>query len=249
VQYELDSGDLVYGVITEGYRSGGVNSGGAQPLPPQRETYRPDRLLNYEIGLKAERFDKRLVMNAAVFYNHWKDIQTDQFRPSGIPYTTNAGDAHIVGVETELGWTTDWGLSAQFNGRVSHVSTSRGNLDLTPNLADGLPGAPPISAGGLVSYERPVFGDWTLRLVGQATYIGRSRVTFDANQPSTGSYTRTKLSAELAGRRLGVQVYLLNPFDVRGDTFAFGNPFNPDQIRQVTPQRPRTVGVTLSAAI
>jgi len=249
VQYEFPVGDLVYAVISEGYRSGGINSGGALPLPPQREDYRPDRLLNYEIGLKAERLERRLALNAALFYAHWKDIQTDQFRPSGIPYTTNAGDAHIVGVETELAWRTDWGLSAQLNGRYSRIRTTKGNIDLTPNLANGLPGAPPLSAGGLVSYERAAFGDWTLRLVGQATYIGRSRVTFDAAQPSMGNYTRTKLSAELSGPHLGVQVYVINPLDARGDTFAFGNPFNPDQTRQITPQRPRTVGVTISAAL
>jgi iron complex outermembrane recepter protein len=249
LQREFGSGDLVYAVISEGYRAGGINSGGAQPLPVQRETYRPDRLLNYELGLKAERFERRLSLNAAVFYDVWKDIQTDQFRPSGIPYTTNAGDAQIVGLETEVAFRTDWGLSAQLNGRVSQVRTTNGNADLTTNLADGLPGAPSLSAGGLISYERPVFGDWTFRVVGQATYIGRSRVTFDAALPKTGDYARTKLSAELSGRNFGVQVYVINPLDARGDTFAFGNPFNPDQTRQITPQRPRTVGVTLSAAL
>lgn len=249
LQYEFASGDLVYGVISEGYRSGGVNSGGAVPLPPQREDYRPDRLLNYELGLKGERFDRRLALNAAVFYAHWKDIQTDQFRPSGIPYTTNAGDAHIVGVETEAAWRTDWGLTAQINGRYSQVRTTKGNADLTPNLANGLPGAPPVSAGGLISYERPAFGDWSLRLMGQATYIGRSRVTFDARQSSMGNYTRTKLSAELSRSDVGIQLYVINPLDARGDTFAFGNPFNPDATRQITPQRPRTVGVTISAAL
>jgi len=248
LQYEFASGDLAYAVISEGYRAGGINSGGAVPLPPQRETYRPDRLLNYELGLKAERFEHRLGVNAALFYAHWKDIQTDQFRPSGIPYTTNAGDAHILGVETEVAWRTDWGLTTQLNGRYSHVETTKGNVDLTPNLANGLPGAPPFSAGGLISHERP-FGDWSLRLVGQATYIGRSRVTFDASQPSMGNYTRTKLSAELSRRNVGVQLYVINPLDARGDTFAFGNPFNPGQTRQITPQRPRTVGVTISAAL
>ena len=86
-------------------------------------------------------------------------------------------------------------------------------------------------------------------MVGQATYIGRSRVTFDATQPSMGNYTRTKLSAELSRGNVGVQLYVINPLDARGDTFAFGNPFNPDQTRQITPQRPRTVGVTISAAL
>lgn len=250
VQYEFGSGDLVYGVISEGYRSGGLNSGGALPLPEQRETYGADRLLNYELGVKFERFERRLAVNAAAYYDVWKDIQTDQFRPSGIPYTTNAGDAHIAGIEAEVALRTDWGLEAQLNGRYAHVRTDNANPDFPGALVDGLPGAPAVSAGGLVSYERPVLGgDWTLRLVGQATYIGPSRVTFDDTRPKTGGYARTKLSAELTGRTFGFQVYVLNPLDSSSDTFAFGNPFNPDQIRQVTPQRPLTVGLTISAAI
>ncbi|HEY0647883.1 TonB-dependent receptor, partial [Phenylobacterium sp.] len=250
VQYEFASGDLVYGVISEGYRSGGLNSGGAQPLPERRETYGADRLLNYELGLKFERFERRLAVNAAAYYDVWKDIQTDQFRPSGIPYTTNAGDAHIAGFEAEVALRTDWGLEAQLNGRYARVRTDNANPDFQGALVDGLPGAPAVSAGGLVSYERPVLGgDWTLRLVGQATYIGPSRVTFDDTRPKTGGYARTKLSAELTGRTFGVQVFVVNPLDSASDTFAFGNPFNPDQVRQVTPQRPVTVGVTISAAI
>ena len=42
---------------------------------------------------------------------------------------------------------------------------------------------------------------------------------------------------------------LLNPLNSYSDTFAFGNPFNPGGLRQVTPQRPRTFGVTISAAM
>jgi len=101
----------------------------------------------------------------------------------------------------------------------------------------------------LVSYEREIFGDWTLRLVGQATYIGRSRLTFDSTSPKMGGYTRAKLLAEVSGKSMGVQVYVTNPLNEYSDTFAFGNPFNPAQTRQITPQRPLTVGVTLSAAI
>lgn len=249
IQHELTSGDLVYAVISEGYRPGGINSGGARPLEPERELFRADQLVNYEVGVKGTRLDRRLELNAALFYDVWKDIQTDQFRPSSIPYTTNAGDAEIVGVEGEVAYHNNAGFSAQLNGRVSRIRTSNPNPFFRTNLVDGLPGVPAVSAGAVVSYERPVLDDWTLRLVGQSTYIGPSRVTFDAAQAKTGGYTRTKLSAELSGPRFGVQLYVLNPTDERSDTFAFGNPFSNNLVRQITPQRPRTFGVTVSAAL
>lgn len=252
LQWTFSPGNLLYAVASEGYRSGGVNSGGAVPLALARSTFRPDRLVNFETGLKLEGLSRRLSLNSAVFYDIWKDIQTDQYRPSGIPYTINAGNARVLGFETEVAVRTG-GLTAQINGRLSAVQTSHANADFTARLVNGLPGAPAVSGGVLLSYERPIAGDWTVRVVGQATYVGRSRVTFDASQPRTGGFVRTRLSAEvfgaIQGKPVGLQVYVLNPLDSFSDTFAFGNPFNPDQIRQITPQRPVTVGVTLSAAI
>jgi len=104
--------------------------------------------------------------------------------------------------------------------------------------------------GALVSYERDIPGAWKLRLMGQFTYVGHSRVTFDALEPTTRGYARAKLSAEIYRRALGLQVFVSNPTNAYSDTFAFGNPFNPPpKTRQITPQRPVTVGVTLSAAL
>jgi len=253
VQWEFAPGDLAYAVVSEGYRPGGVNTGGAVRLLPELETFSPDRLVNYETGVKLSALSNRLSLNSAVFYAVWDDIQTDQFRGSGIAYTTNAGDARVLGLEAELAFRTEGGLSAQLNGRLSNTRTSGVNPNFRPSLVNGLPGAPAVSGGAIVSYQRDLPGDWTLRLVGQATYVGKSRVTFDATQPKMGGYARTRLSAEVLGRveglPVGLQVYVLNPLDSFSDTFAFGNPFSMGQGRQVTPQRPVTVGVTFSAAM
>ncbi len=249
LQKTFANGDLAYAVFSEGYRGGGTNSGGALPLPAQRETFAPDRLQNYELGLKLRRLDGRLTVNSALFFDVWKDIQTDQFRDSGIPYTTNVGDARLFGLEAEVAWRTDFGVTAQLNGRLAHTRTANPNPDFSIRLVDSLPGAPALSAGGLLSYERPVLGDWTLRLVGQATFVGPSRVTFDDTSPKSDGYANAKLLAELSARGRGVQVFVTNPLDSDNDTFAFGNPFNPNQARQITPQRPITVGVTLFAGI
>ena len=73
--------------------------------------FAPDQLRNIEGGLKLQACDGRLAVNSALFYDTWKDIQTDQFRASGIPFTTNVGDADILGLETEVGYNWGNGLS------------------------------------------------------------------------------------------------------------------------------------------
>ena len=249
LQWEAASGDLVYAVISEGYRAGGINSGGARPLAAARESFAPDRLRNYELGAKLQAFDRRFVARSAFFYDVWKNIQTDQFRPSGIPYTANVGDARVAGLETELAYSWAMGLTLQANALVSQTRIIRANPDYAPELTRGLPGAPGFSGGVLATYQRRVFGDLALRVVGEANYVGRSRVTFDpALAPEMGGYVRAKLSVGLRGRRSDVEVFLTNPANAFSDTFAYGNPFSFSQGRQVTPQRPRTVGVTLSTA-
>ncbi|HXA39857.1 MAG TPA: TonB-dependent receptor [Phenylobacterium sp.] len=248
VQRELSAGDLIYAVMSEGLRTGGVNSGGAVPLAPQQETFGPDRLTNYEAGLKMRFWHDRVALNSAVFYDVWKNIQTDQFRPSGIPFTTNAGDAGILGLEAEAQIQISDSLSAQFNGRLDRTRITNANPIFTSAIVNGLPDAPAVSGGGVLTYQRALRGDWKLRLVGETTYVGRSRVNFDTRFPEMGGYVRTKLLVEIRRKAVGLQVFLTNPTNAFNDTFAFGNPFNPTQIQQVTPQRPRTLGITLFAS-
>ena len=52
---------------------------------------------------------------------------------------------------------------------------------------------------------------------------------------------------QLKTRAWRLAVFVDNPANVAGDTFAYGNPFSFGQVRQVTPQRPRTVSLALSA--
>ncbi len=60
-----------YGTISKGFKSGGV-----QIAPnPDAETYDPETLWNYEVGFKADLLDRRLRLNAAVFYMDWTDMQ------------------------------------------------------------------------------------------------------------------------------------------------------------------------------
>lgn len=248
LQRDFRNGDLAYILLTEGYRPGGFNSSGLFPIRASRTTFKPDRLRNYETGVKLRRFDGRLALRAAAYYDEWSDIQTDQYRSSGLAYTANVADARILGLEGEV--TYDWpiGLSLQLNGLVANSTIRNPNFDFAPQIIDNLPGVPRTSFGVLTVYERPV-GPFSLRLVGEASYVGRSSLSFDAGRTTLmGHYLRAKLSAQLASDAWSITAYVSNPMDDRSDTFAYGNPFSFGEVRQVTPQRPRTVGLRFAAA-
>jgi outer membrane receptor protein involved in Fe transport len=250
LQYQFDGeGPLLYGLYSEGFRPGGVNSTGFLPIRPSRVTFDPDRLENFELGAKAHAFDQHLTLRAAAFYDIWTNIQSDQYRPSGLAYTANVGDAHIQGLEGEAAYVWDFGLSVQGNALYSAPKFTRANPDFAGELGSGLPGAPRMSGGLLVRYERPLPDDLKLRLVAQADYVGPARLTFDPTLSSrTDPVIDAELLAELATPRWSAGVFVTNPANTAGNTFAYGNPFTFGQVRQVTPQRPRTVGLRLAAA-
>ena len=243
-------GALIYGLYSEGFRPGGVNTTNFVGIKPARTTFEPDRLKNFELGAKGRFLDQRLVVRAAAFYDIWSNIQSDQYRPiAGLAYTANVGDAHIQGVEAEAAYDWAFGLSVQANALYSAPKFLNANPDFANTLGSGLPGAPRMSGGLLVRYDRPLRDDLSLRLMARASYVGPVRLTFDpAFSRRTDPVIESELLAELARGRLSGGVFVSNPTNASGNTFAYGNPFTFGQVRQVTPQRPRTVGVRLAAS-
>lgn len=248
IQKEFSNTDLAYVLVSEGYRPGGFNSGGFFPIRANRTTYAPDRLRNYEVGAKFRRLDNRLNVRIAAYYNDWSNIQTDQYRPSGIAYTANVADANVMGLEAEARYDFPFGLALQVNGLLSDSRIKNANADFAAQVARELPGVPKASGGVLAVYERPLGDRLTLRLIGEASYVGPSTLSFDASQSSRmGRYLRARMSAEVGYRTWRASAFVTNPFNDTGDTFAYGNPFSFGQVRQVTPQRPRTMGLRLGA--
>jgi len=256
LQREFADGSLVYALYSEGFRPGGVNTTNFVGISARRTTFEPDQLRNFETGAKGHFLDRRLVLRAAAFYDTWSNLQSDQYRSSGVAYTANVGDARIKGLEAEAAYEWPFGLSAQANVLYTDARITRINLDLFKNnpvlaglLGSGLPGAPRLSGGALVRYDRPLGDTYTLRLVARANYVGPARLTFDPLLSArTDPVVDAEVLAEIVTRRWNAGVFVTNPADGSGNTFAYGNPFTFGQVRQVTPQRPRTIGVRLAAA-
>jgi iron complex outermembrane recepter protein len=104
-RYRLSEQLSSYIRIGRSQRSGGWNA----PLATlQDQPFRPERLTDYELGLKADVLSGTLSLNGDVFYGHYDDRQRllARLNPDGTPVTlvTNAGRARISGAEFEALW-------------------------------------------------------------------------------------------------------------------------------------------------
>lgn len=71
INYLLSDAVSLYGTASKGFKSGGV-----QIAPnPEAETFEPEELWNYEFGIKGDFLNRRLRLNAALFYMDWEELQ------------------------------------------------------------------------------------------------------------------------------------------------------------------------------
>jgi iron complex outermembrane recepter protein len=98
---------LLYATYSKGFKSGGFNGRPSPAVDGTLAPFKQEILNNYEIGLKASFFDKRLVANIALFDGIYDDIQQTilSVDPGGISFASsvvNAAKAEIRGAEIEL---------------------------------------------------------------------------------------------------------------------------------------------------
>ena len=99
LDYQWSDDLLTYLRAATGYKAGGVNARSSN------DGYGPEDLTSYELGLKSELLDRRLRLNAALFYAEYDDLQIQQFLAGSggaASITVNAGKANYKGIEVEL---------------------------------------------------------------------------------------------------------------------------------------------------
>ncbi len=103
VQYHFDQDLMAYLSYAKGFKTGGWTTRLTAPLPPgsPAQSFGPETDNTYELGLKSEWFDRRLIVNAATFFSKYDGIQLT-YQVATSPVTENAGDAQIKGLELEV---------------------------------------------------------------------------------------------------------------------------------------------------
>lgn len=253
VSYDAKPGLLLYAQAAEGYRPGGFNTAGrigqvfdAPETPPRR--YQADELWNYELGVKLRAFDDRLQGRAAVFFADWESVQSDQYLADGAAYTANIGNGANRGIEAEAAFRVNERLDLRAAALLNDPEVTKLNPAFSTRKDASLPGVSRASASLGFDYHRDLAIGPTLRLQGQASYVGGSYLTFEADPAhEMGEYLGLRGVASLTTPGWTLAATLDNPLNSHANSFSFGNPFLITRDQIVTPPRPRTLSVRLTA--
>jgi len=179
---------LIYATYAKGFKTGGFNV--AQPASAP---YLPESLTDYEVGFKADLFDKKLRVNGAGFYYDYKDLQTVVIvlDSSGTGSRNVNAQAKLYGAELEATAVPVPNLELNVAAAVIHSEfkngTVKGNkLPFTPDYT--------LSFGAQYTLNTGA-GDFTLRGEGQT----KGRTFFNINNnPLVSQNAFTILNASLA---------------------------------------------------
>lgn len=209
LSYQFTPRVIGYATYSQGFKSGGFNIGNIQP------PFNPERIKDYEVGLKGDFLNGRLRANVAAFYYDYSNLQVNQTRGISLQ-TINAASAKIKGVEAEMTALPTSSLRLSLNAAwldatyskfdtddparptlgVFNPETGTFTLDLSGNRLNY---APKYKVSGSVAYtiETP-YGTFTPTV--DATWTDRVYFTaYNTSRLSQPGYATLDLSVRWVG--------------------------------------------------
>jgi outer membrane receptor protein involved in Fe transport len=275
--YQPDRDNMIYASAAKGYRGGGINpilpttcgsslqSLGLATVPT---AFNQDSLWSYELGSKNTLFDRRLQLDASVFYIDWKGIQQNVYLLScGVQYTANLGVARSLGGDVHVQVKPAEKLLVEFTAAYTDAKYTQAicagsaactgaGAPATPLVSKGdrLPGAP-WSFTFSTEYGLPLFHgrDPYVRL--DYHYTTAQTALLPVQNPSNGiadptlpGLPKTSTLALRAGVRwsgIDVSLYAQNLTNSHPLLFESRDITN-ENLYFARSTRPRTIGLTAS---
>jgi iron complex outermembrane receptor protein len=243
-QYKLSPDLMVYARVASGYAPGQANPVDAG-IPPESK---PDTVTDYEVGTKAELFDRRWTLDAAVYHIKHNDIQQGLFsQQANLYYFGNSGSARSDGVElqTEVRPVTGLHLTGWVAWNESKLTDIPATSALVSYLGQELPFSPKWSGNLSLDQEFPV-ASFTGFAGASVTYIGSREDAFTGGGQDRlvfPAYTKADLHAGIKQGDWTTRLYANNVANRRGIINGGPSTLIPDSYYYITP---RVIGVQIS---
>ena len=267
VSYRHNDAMLFYGVVSKGFRIGGVN----EPVSPTLcapdlaaissgtqtpEAFDSDDLWNFELGAKTSWMDDRLYFNVSGYKIEWSDLQSQVLLPTcGFSFVDNSGDVDIWGIEVEAIAAPTDNLALYFN-----ASWTDGELVSEPNTlgvatfgseGDRVPNVPEymMSAGFGYIWPRAI-QDYDGFLRASVQFAGSSFSQFNATAsavnfaqtPKIPNFISGDVSVGLENDEWEFAVFVKNIGDERTVSAVDTDRIQPPTFTRATP---RTYGINI----
>jgi iron complex outermembrane receptor protein len=247
--YKFSDDVMGYLRVASGFRPGGANVGVAPGLGAPL-TFEPDKLVNYELGLKTMMLDGRMSLDMDAFYIDWSKVQLTSVI-GGIGFLANGGKAFSKGFEASWRYHPAGGLTLWSNVSWTNAQLAKDNPvgSVYGLKGDPLPYVPKWNASLGADYTFPM-GSWSGFFGGNFSYVGRRAAEFNqiaAPRFYLPSYSNVDL---YAGVNLGdwtLKVYAKNLINKHGITSVWPETLNPiGSPYNASVQTPRTIGMSAS---
>lgn len=211
VSYQLTPQALAYVNYSTGYKSGGLN---LQQLPPGAKlVVQPETIQSVELGLKTQLFERKVTLNADLFWEQDKNYQANNFDQNlNKVYLSNIPEVRSQGIEADLQAHPTADLSFYASGTYDDATYanypgSPCGLEAITTLECNLTGRPlagvprwAASVGGEFSQPLPL-GALEVRAYVGADFSYRSAIY---SQPTDSIYSLLP-DRSLLNLRLGVR--------------------------------------------
>ncbi|MBU1377088.1 MAG: TonB-dependent receptor [Alphaproteobacteria bacterium] len=247
VEYRPNEQIMLYASAAKGFKGGGWDHLPATAAAA-RISYDPEKVTNYEVGVKSDFLDRRLRLNVSAFNMDYKDLQVQQLVVECLcTVTSNAGTAKIKGVEGETIFAVTDGLQLFASASLLDAKYDKFIDSSGANFSGNrIPRSPKYKYDIGASYEFSL-GDWDRAFSLRTNYTREGKIFWTPqNTISRDSYGTWDASLRVAPPKAPwvVSVWGKNlsntRYSVASQTF-FG-----DLMNYYAP--PRTYGVDLTYA-
>ena len=241
--YHLTPDEMLYARVATGYRPGGAN----KVVPDAPLTFGPDTTTNYEVGVKSEWLDRRLLFNLTEFYIDWKNTQVTGVTPLQLTYISNAGAAISKGTELTTSMTPLRGLTLGVNVAYTDAYLTVDAPGLGGRSGDSLPSTPRFSGSTTLHYEYPMLRGLTGQFDTVWRYVGARNTSFPADPSGNyrlASYTTLDLSAGVSRNAWTARLFVRNATDRYTYLYVIP-PGGADSPSSNVILQPRTIGLSV----
>lgn len=200
---------MTYATVAKGYRAGGFNS--MAPTDDKR-AFDSEFSWNYELGLKSQWFDNRLIFNPALFYIKVSDEQVKVHQGNYGVHMENAGESYRMGAEVEIKARPVRGLDLIAGASFLEAKYDEYNGGKADYKDKHIAQAPESTCNLAVQLRRPAWGKFDL--FSRIDYYYNSKVFFNTdNTMEEDPYQLVNLRVGLESEHFDVHFWLKNAFD------------------------------------